>query len=99
VEDLKPLRRQTAFVLNQAPPRRVGREPVLVKEAIDLLVGYGLSVAPVGLRSRSAYQASFAQGLGVQELDPGSLASKEVGDLWSYVNGRLRAPVSTGGRG
>ena len=87
VEDLKPLGRPTAFVINQAPCQRVGREPVMV--AIDLLIGYGLPVAPVGLRNRLVYQAAFARGLGVQEADPTSRAADEIGALWSYVDGRL----------
>ena len=89
VEDLKPLGRPTAFVINQAPCQRVGREPVMVAEAIDLLIGYGLPVAPVGLRNRLVYQVAFARGLGVQEADPTSRAADEIGALWSYVDGRL----------
>jgi len=89
VEDLKPLGRPTAFVINQAPSQRVGREPLIVAEAIELLVGYGLPVAPIGLRSRLIYQAAFAHGLGVQEVDPLSLAAEEIGALWSYVDARL----------
>ncbi len=92
VEDLKPLGRPTAFVLNQAPSQRVGREPVIVAEAIDLLIGYGLPVAPVGLRNRLIYQNAFAAGLGVQEAEPLSRASEEIAALWSYVESHLPAP-------
>jgi chromosome partitioning protein len=89
VEDLKPLGRPTVFVLNQAPSQRVGREPLIVAEAIDLLIGYGLPIAPVGLRNRQIYQSAFASGLGVQEADPLSRAAEEIDALWSYVNARL----------
>ena len=91
VEDLKPLGRPTAFVLNQAPSQRVGREPMIVAEAIELLIGYGLPVAPIGVRNRLIFQSAFACGLGVMEADPLSRASDEIGELWSYVDSRLPA--------
>jgi chromosome partitioning protein len=89
VEALKPLGRPAAVVLNQAPSQRTGKEPVIVSEAIDILVGFGLPVAPIGLRHRLIYQAAFAQGLGVMEADPESRAAEEIGDLWDYALSRM----------
>ena len=94
VEALKPLRRPSAFVLNQAPSQRVGHEPVIVSEAINLLLNYGLPVAPVGLRSRAVYQTAFARGMAPGEVDPGSRAATEIASLWEYVAGRLSQSVA-----
>ena len=94
VEALKPLRRPAAFVLNQAPSQRVGHEPVIVSEAINLLLDYGLPVAPVGLRSRALYQTAFARGMSPGEIDPESRAALEIASLWAYVSGRLSQSVA-----
>ena len=92
VKALKPLGLQAAFVLNQAPVQRANHEPAIVAEAIDLLIEYGLPIAPVGLRQRQAYQTSFARGLSVQELDGACRAAEEMDELWRYVAGRLPPP-------
>jgi len=92
VKALKPLGLPAAFVLNQAPVQRARHEPAIVAEAIDLLVEYGLPIAPVGLRQRQAYQTSFARGLSVQEMDATCRAAEEMDALWRYVAGRLPAP-------
>ena len=96
VEALKPLGRPAAFVLNQAPSRRIDREPAIVGTAVDLLLGYGLPLAPVALRSRGVYQTAFAQGLSPQEMEPEGLAAAELKALWAHVSGRLpwaRIPI------
>ena len=60
VKALKPLILPAAFVLNQAPVQRAHHEPAIVAEAIDLLIEYGLPIAPVGLRQKAlAYQTSY----------------------------------------
>jgi chromosome partitioning protein len=89
VKALKPLGLPAAFVLNQAPAQRAANEPAIVKEAIDLLIDYGLPIAPVGLRQRIVYQTSFARGLSVSEAEPNSRAAEEMAELWSYVSSRL----------
>jgi chromosome partitioning protein len=94
VEALKPLRRPAAFVLNQAPSQRVGHEPVIVSEAINLLLDYGLPVAPIGLRHRALYQTAFARGLSPVEVEPESRAAAEVSSLWDYVYGRVSQSVA-----
>jgi len=95
VELLRPLRRPAAFVINQAPSQRVGRDPVIVSEAIELLLGYGLSLAPVGLRTRQIYQTSFALGLTPFEQEPASPAGQEVDRLWAFTRERLWPPAVT----
>jgi chromosome partitioning protein len=89
VEALKPLGRPAAFVLNQAPGRRVDREPAIVGAAVELLLGYGLPLAPVALRSRGVYQTAFAQGLSPQETEPDGRAAAELKALWAHVSERL----------
>ena len=98
VEALKPLGRPATFVLNQAPSRRVDREPAIVGAAVELLLGYGLPLAPVALRSRSVYQTAFAQGLSPQETEPDGRAAAELKSLWAHVSERLAwvgAPTPT----
>lgn len=86
---LKPLRRPAAFVINQAPCQRVGRDPIMVMEAVELLMGYGLALAPVALRTRQIYQTAFMNGRSPQEEDPHCPAADELARLWSYTAGRL----------
>jgi chromosome partitioning protein len=86
---LKPLGRQACFVLNQAPRQRIGQDPILVKEAIELLMGYGMPLAPVALRARQIYQTAFMSGRSPLDIEPNGLAADELRRLWSYVAGRL----------
>jgi len=92
VKALKPLGLPAAFVLNQAPAQRSSLEPAIVNEAIDLLLDYGLPIAPVGLRQRLIYQTSFARGLSAAEADPQCRAAEEMAQLWAYVASRLPPP-------
>lgn len=85
VTTLKSLKLKSVILLNQAPSQRNGREPTLVKEAIDILIGFGLPVAPCCFRSRLAFQASISCGLSAAEHDPDSAAAQEVSAVWSYL--------------
>jgi chromosome partitioning protein len=89
VKALKPLGLPAAFVLNQAPVQRAHHEPAIVAEAVDLLIEYGLPLAPVCLRQRQIYQTAFAAGLSVQEMDANCRAAQEMEELWRHVAGRL----------
>lgn len=89
VELLRPLRRPAAFVINQAPSQRVGRDPVIVMEAIELLMSYGLTVAPVGIRARQVYQTTFSQGRTPYEDEPSSPAGVETDRLWDFTVAKL----------
>ncbi|HEX4179945.1 MAG TPA: AAA family ATPase [Caulobacteraceae bacterium] len=90
---LKPLRRPCALVLNQAPSKRSGREPVLVDAAVQLLLDHGLPIVPSALRGRAVYQQAYARGLSAAELVPEGEAANEICRLWSYVLGRLFEPA------
>ncbi|MDR3507940.1 MAG: AAA family ATPase [Caulobacteraceae bacterium] len=89
VDLLRPLRRQAAFVINQAPCQRTGRDPVMVLEAIELLLRYGLAIAPVGLRGRQIYQTTFSRGTTPAEEDPASAAGAETQRLWDFAAEKL----------
>lgn len=88
-ELVRNLRKPGYFVINQAPSRKGGEEPMLIREAIDLLHGYGLPIAPVGLRYRSAYQNAVRTGKAAQEADPDGAAAYEIDTLWHYVSREL----------
>lgn len=78
-----------AFVLNQAPSRRNGKEMACVGEAVRELSGMGHPILPIGLRARVAYQQAVAEGMSVQETAPASAAALEIGGLWRHVEARL----------
>jgi chromosome partitioning protein len=88
-ELVKRMGRPGLLVLNQAPSRRNGVEMRSVGEAVRALKPLGLPIAPIGLRSRAAYQHAEASGLAAQELDPESAASAEIGALWRHVESLL----------
>jgi chromosome partitioning protein len=83
--------RDVVFVINQAPSRRNGVENPAVGEAVLALRSLGGAVAPIGLRSRVAYQQSVALGLTAQEHDPESAAANEIAALWTWIEARLQA--------
>jgi chromosome partitioning protein len=80
------MKKPVLFLLNQAPPRRGEREPQPVLDAIEVLRKRGLALAPVGLRSRAAYQSSVARGLTAQETVGTTAAAREVELLWGHLD-------------
>ena len=60
-------------------------------EAVAALRALGFPVAPIGLRTRVAYQRSVAGGSTAQDLDPSSSAASEITALWDWVEARLHA--------
>lgn len=85
------------FVINQAPVRRKGQESLAVRNAVQVLQGYGFPVAPIGLRSRVVYQAALARGLTAGELDPESIGAAEIKALWAAVAAALWPKVEARG--
>ncbi len=83
----------SALVLNQAPPQRLGREMSVVSENINLLFELGIHLAPVAIRARQLYQASFGNGLSAAEIQKNSPAATEASRLWSYLESRLQLSV------
>jgi len=98
VDALRPLHRPAAFVLNQAPSARLGREQTAVLSAVERLLTFGLPIAPFGLRERAGYQLAFGQGRSPLEIEPDGAAARELNGLCAYLEERLemssRAPAS-----
>ena len=76
-------------MLNQAPVRRNGAEPRVIRDAIDFLSEYRIPLAEVGLRQRAAYQNAMWKGLGAQEDQPDSQAAFEINSLWASLAEQL----------
>lgn len=91
VELLKQFEKPGLIVLNQAPPRRLGRESETVHSAVRELERTGLPLARMGLRHRAIFPASAARGLAAREVDPESLAAREVAGVWSQLREMLNA--------
>jgi chromosome partitioning protein len=89
VEMISNLRREGMFVLNQAPVRRNGAEPRLIRDTVAALSAYRFPIAEVGLRHRAAYQNAMWRGLGAQEAQPDSQAAFEINSLWACLSDRL----------
>jgi len=88
-EMVRRLGKAGLIVLNQAPAKRGGLEPVGVQKAVEALRFCGLPVAPIGLRSRVVYQQSVAHGRSVGEWEPTSPASQEIERLWSHMAAQM----------
>lgn len=84
-EMVRRLGKAGLIVLNQAPAKRGGLEPVGVQKAIEALRFCGLPIAPVGMRARAVYQQAIARGRSVGEWDAASPAAQEMGRLWTHV--------------
>jgi len=89
VQLVENLRRPGLFVLNQAPVRRNGAEPRIIREAVAYLSEFAVDLAEVGLRQRAAYQNAMWKGLGAQEDQPDSQAAFEINSLWASLAERL----------
>jgi chromosome partitioning protein len=88
-EIVRRLRKPALVVLNQAPSSRAGVETPSVKRSLEALLLLRLPVIPTILRARAGYQSAFETGRSVEELDPPTEASREMGDVWSFVEGFL----------
>ena len=88
-EMVRRLGKAGLIVLNQAPPKRGGLEPVSVQKAIEALRFCGLPIAPVGMRARTIYQQAIARGRSVGEWDAASPAAQEIDRLWTHVSALL----------
>lgn len=92
VEQVTNMNRRGLFVLNQAPTRRAGEEPRVIRDAVEALESFGLPVAATGLRYRAAYQSAVRNGMAAQEHEPDSLAAFEINALWRQVDRELWGP-------
>jgi chromosome partitioning protein len=85
VSTIRTLRVKSMIVLNQAPSQRNGQEAQSVLAAVDRLNLFELPLAPMGIRSRMAFQASIIHGLSASEMFPQSAACAEVMALWHHI--------------
>lgn len=85
LERLRPLNRPTFVILNQINPsaRRAEEVATAVTEA------FGPIVAPVRLHERVAFYDSAAEGLSVEEYEPGGKAAAEMRSLLHWLGGRI----------
>jgi chromosome partitioning protein len=68
-------------VFNAAPATATA----LLEDATAIVQASGLAAAPVIIRERSAFRASWPVGKGVNETGPGSKAAQEINELMSWV--------------
>ena len=83
VATIKRLRKLSAFVLSQTPPRGYR-----IREAAIGLSVLGM-VAPVHIVSRNAYQDAQGLGLTVTEFEPEGKAAEEIRALWQWIEKKL----------
>ncbi len=70
----------------------MGLEPDSVLKAVKALRLTGVPLSQMGLRLRTAFPASTALGLSVDELEPGGPAAREVAGVWTQVQALLDQP-------
>jgi chromosome partitioning protein len=76
-----------AFVVFNAAPHSA---TTLLEDARAIVEGVGLAAAPIVLRERSAYRASWPLGKAVIETEPRGKAAKEMSQLKDWVLAQLQ---------
>ena len=76
------------FVLSMVDPRTN-----LGQQAREAMKGYKNPCAPCQISERVAFIKAYNHGLGVMEYAPGSKASKEIQELYTYVTTEMRMRV------
>lgn len=76
----KMAEKPAAVVLNAVPPRGS-----LAQDAEEAVNGYGVTVAPVHIGQRAAFQHSLTMGQTAQEYEPGGKAAEEIGELYQWI--------------
>ena len=87
IELVEPTGKPMIFVVNGATQRAR-----ITADAAIALSQHG-TVAPTIVHQRVDFANSMIDGRTVGELDANSNSAKEIADLWSYVNTRLRKSV------
>ena len=77
------------FVVNQAPAGAA-----MMSEVMQALRPYGLPIAPIRIRQRTAYHQGLGEGRTAQEIEPEGPAAEEMAALWYYVDSLLWPAVS-----
>jgi len=84
VDILEDRGKALVFVVNGATPRAR-----ITSDAAVALSQHG-TVAPVTIHHRVDFASSMIDGRTVMEVDPESKSAKEIGELWTYLQERLR---------
>lgn len=77
----------SAYVVFNAAPHSA---TTLLDDARAIVQGVGLAVAPIVLRERSAYRASWPLGKAVTETEPRGKAAREISELKAWVFAELQ---------
>ena len=82
---------QQGFVIFSSGPQRAIH---IYAEAAEILLSFGLNIAPVALSERAAYCHAIAAGLSVQEYEPEGRAAAEVAALWTWLCQRVNTSTN-----
>jgi chromosome partitioning protein len=94
--DLDAIRRTAQLIKSAAVPAFVvfncapHSATTLLEDACAIVEGAGLATAPIVLRERSAYRASWPLGKTVTETEPKSKAAREISELKDWVLAQLQ---------
>jgi chromosome partitioning protein len=94
--DLDAIRRTAQLIKSAAVPAFVvfncapHSATTLLEDACAIVEGVGLTPAPIVLRERSAYRASWPLGKTVTETEPKSKAAREISELKDWVLAQLQ---------
>lgn len=79
--------KQGFVVLNAMPPNA----PNILADARAAVAVHGLEVAPFTLQQRAAFGHALTVGKTAHEYDPTGKAAEEIGQLYQWVRGELKA--------
>ena len=88
--DLAARSGKPAFVVFMGGPVRA---PNLYREAGEVVANFGLSVAPVVLSERAAFNHRVGAGKVAAEIEPEGRAAEEVAALWRWVRQQVSAYI------
>jgi chromosome partitioning protein len=74
-------------IFNSGPPRQAAK---IYTECAQLIMGFGLAIAPVRLSERVAFSQAVGSGQTAQEIDPNSKATEEIEALWTWLKTTLK---------
>lgn len=83
--DLAKLAGKTPVVVLNTVPARGS----LAEDAAQAVAGYGVSIAPVHLGNRAAFQHALTAGQTAQEYEPTGKAAEEITQLYQWVCSQL----------
>jgi chromosome partitioning protein len=81
---IRTVRKPFAIAFNAAPPR--GRQ---IEDATSLVVASEYPYLAHSIRSRVAFQSCLTSGDTAMELEPSSIAAREMGDFYGELMGRM----------